>query len=98
MFGKKWTSALLATALMIPLPAFAAQGTSQAAGQASGQATADAAKQAVVQPADVVLSGGAVYTVDRNRNWAQAVAIRGGEIVYVGTDEGAKAYIGKVRR
>ncbi|MGF9796998.1 amidohydrolase [Brevibacillus agri] len=95
MFGKKWTSALLATALMIPLPAFAAQGTSQAAGQASGQATADAAKQAVVQPADVVLSGGAVYTVDRNRNWAQAVAIRGGEIVYVGTDEGAKAYIGK---
>ncbi|MGG1658302.1 amidohydrolase [Brevibacillus sp. NRS-1366] len=84
MFGKKWTSALLVTALMSPLSAFA-QGTTQAAGPAPGQAVA----------ADLVLSNGAVYTVDRNRNWAQAVAIRGDQIVYVGSDEGAKKYIGK---
>lgn len=83
--GKKLTSLLLAAALMSPLSAFA-QGTTPAAGQASGKA--------VTQAADVVLSNGAVYTVDRNRNWAQAVAIRGGEIVYVGSDEGAKKYIG----
>lgn len=87
MFGKKWTSVLLVTALMSPMSAFA-QGTTQAAGQVPGQA-------AVTQTADVVLSNGAVYTVDRNRNWAQAVAIRGDQIVYVGSDEGAKKYIGK---
>jgi predicted amidohydrolase YtcJ len=36
--------------------------------------------------ADLVLHGGVVYTVDRPRSRAQAVAVRGGEIVLVGTD------------
>ncbi len=75
MFGKKLTSVLLATALMCPMSAFAAQGTKQ--------------------PADVVFSNGAVYTVDKKSSWAEAVAVRGDKIVYVGTDEGAKAFIGK---
>jgi len=36
--------------------------------------------------ADLVLRGGAVYTVDAARSWATAVAIRNGRIVFVGTD------------
>ena len=37
--------------------------------------------------ADLVLRGGAVYTVDAARSWAQAVAVRDGVIVAVGADE-----------
>src|SRR5262249_22996509 len=37
------------------------------------------------RPADLVLTGGAVYTVDAARTWAQAVAISGGRIAAVGT-------------
>ena len=37
------------------------------------------------QPADWVLRGGAVYTVDAARSWAEAVAVADGKIVYVGT-------------
>ena len=39
------------------------------------------------QPADLVLRGGAVYTVDAARSWAQAVAVRDGRIVAAGSDE-----------
>jgi predicted amidohydrolase YtcJ len=35
---------------------------------------------------DLVLRGGAVYTVDAARSWASAIGIRGGRIVYVGGD------------
>ena len=45
-------------------------------------------------PADRVFLGGAVYTVDAERSWAEAVAIRDGAIVYVGDDAGAEAQIG----
>ena len=43
--------------------------------------------------ADLVLKSGAIYTVDGARSWAQAVAIRAGRIVYVGTDRGVTAYV-----
>ncbi|MGZ5349222.1 MAG: amidohydrolase [Actinomycetota bacterium] len=36
--------------------------------------------------ADLIFVNGAVYTVDAARSWAQAVAVRGGRIVAVGTD------------
>jgi predicted amidohydrolase YtcJ len=45
-------------------------------------------------PADLVLTGGAVYTMGAARSWAQAVAIRDGRIAYVGTDVGARAFVG----
>lgn len=45
-------------------------------------------------PADIVFENGAVYTVDGARSWAQAVAVAGGRIVFVGTDAAAKAWIG----
>src|SRR3984957_6527420 len=45
-------------------------------------------------PADLVLRGGVVYQVDAARSWAQAVAVRDGLIVAVGTDAQASALIG----
>ena len=50
------------------------------------------------QPADVVFRRGAVYTVDAARSWAEAVAIRAGRIVYVGTDAGLAPWIGPQTR
>ncbi len=47
------------------------------------------------EPADLVLTNGAVYAVDAVRSWAQAVAIRDGRIVYVGADAGAEPYVGE---
>lgn len=40
-------------------------------------------------PADTVILHAAVYTVDPERPWADAVAIRDGEIVFVGSGDGA---------
>jgi len=45
-------------------------------------------------PADLVLRGAAVYTMDAARSWAQAVAVRGGKIVFVGSDAAARGWIG----
>jgi predicted amidohydrolase YtcJ len=56
----------------------------------NGVATAHAPPAA----ADLALRNGAVYTVDGARSWAQAVAIRAGRIVYVGTDGGLASYRG----
>ncbi len=44
--------------------------------------------------AELALTGGAIYTVDGARSWAQAIAISDGRIVYVGTDKDAQAHIG----
>lgn len=46
------------------------------------------------EPADTVLQNGYVYTVDASDSVRQAVAVRGGKIVYVGSDEGTDAFIG----
>ncbi len=53
---------------------------------AEGEPAADAA--------DYVLTNGKVYTVDHEQPWAQAVAVKGTDIVYVGDDEGAGKFIG----
>jgi predicted amidohydrolase YtcJ len=45
-------------------------------------------------PADVVFRGGAVYAVDPARTWAEAIAVKGGRIVSVGTDESVADLIG----
>ena len=45
-------------------------------------------------PAELVLTHGAVYTVDGPRSWAEAVAVSGGRIVFVGTAAAAKPWIG----
>ena len=47
-----------------------------------------------VQPADVVYENGYVYTVDASDSVQHALAVRDGEIVYVGDDAGVKGFIG----
>ena len=56
------------------------------------------APAATEKPADLVLKNGAVYTMDASRSWAEAVAVRGGRIAYVGTSEGARAFTGPSTR
>lgn len=56
----------------------------------TGAATATAAVSA-----DTVFYRGFIYTVDSRNTVRQAIAIRGGRIVYVGTNVGVRPYIGK---
>jgi hypothetical protein len=46
------------------------------------------------ESADTVFRHGAVYTVENDQPWAQAVAVKGEHIVFVGTDSDASSYIG----
>ncbi len=50
--------------------------------------------QACSDTADSVYRNGRVYTVDDSRPWAQALAIEGERLVFVGDDEGVEKYIG----
>jgi predicted amidohydrolase YtcJ len=50
---------------------------------------------AAIEPADTVALNGKIYTVNEKQPWAEAVAIRGTDIVYVGDNVGARAFIGK---
>jgi predicted amidohydrolase YtcJ len=64
----------------------------------SGLALAALAAAPAPKPADLILTGGFVYTMDAARSSAEAVAVRGGRIVYVGTPSGAKAFRGNTTR
>ncbi|MFB3765990.1 MAG: amidohydrolase [Methanotrichaceae archaeon] len=61
-------------------------------------ATATDTAKPLSRAADMVLLNGTVYTVNTNTSWdqhpLQALAISGKRIVYVGDNEGARAYIG----
>ncbi|MBV8468456.1 MAG: amidohydrolase [Burkholderiaceae bacterium] len=46
------------------------------------------------EPADTVFMHGDVYTVDAKNSRAQAVAVRDGRIVFVGSDRKAQAFVG----
>lgn len=48
--------------------------------------------------ADLALTGGKIYTVDGGRSWAEAVAIKDGRIVFVGSNDDAEAHIGRDTR
>jgi predicted amidohydrolase YtcJ len=50
------------------------------------------------KPADIVLTGGAVHTVDAARSRARAVAVRGGRIVAVGDERRVKTHVGPSTR
>jgi predicted amidohydrolase YtcJ len=52
------------------------------------------ARQSSHKAADLVFRNGAVYTLDAARTWAEAVAVSGGRIVYVGADRGVADWIG----
>lgn len=44
------------------------------------------------QAADFVFTNARIYTLDPGQEWAEAVAIRGNEIIYVGDNAGAAAF------
>lgn len=46
------------------------------------------------EKADTILVNGTVYTVDENRPTAEAIAIKDGKILYVGSNDSAKMYAG----
>jgi len=46
------------------------------------------------KPADTVFTHGFIYTVDGRHSVAQAVAVRDGVIVFVGSNAGARAFLG----
>jgi predicted amidohydrolase YtcJ len=50
------------------------------------------------QPAELVLVGGAIMTMDPAQPTATAVAVRAGKIAYVGDDAGARAWMGPETR
>ncbi len=54
---------------------------------------ADAA-EAEERMADAVYHTGKIYTVNADQPWAQAVAIRDGKIMYVGSDDAVRIHIG----
>ena len=47
-------------------------------------------------PPDLVLQNASVYTLDAGRSWAQAVAIRDGRIVAVGSDDEVGRFIANI--
>ena len=54
----------------------------------------DSVRRGADGPADLLLRGGAVYTVDAPRSWATAVGVKGGRIIYVGSDSVPGGMIG----
>lgn len=58
-------------------------------------ATALAAQQ---QPADLVVLNGRIYTADGTRPLVDAMAVRGGRVIFVGDRAGARALIGSATR
>ena len=55
-------------------------------------------KQQTSEQADLVIHNARVYTVDQQRPWADAVAIKGDRIAWVGDESAAKAKIGPSTR
>ena len=52
------------------------------------------AQDAVIDAADRVLLNAAVYTVNAEQPWAEAVAIMDGRIAFIGTDDEVTAFVG----
>src|SRR3954454_19472966 len=61
---------------------------------AAGVALGAAAPAQAASPADTVLRNGYVYTVDAHDSVKQAVAVRDGKIVFVGSDRAVRGFIG----
>lgn len=48
-----------------------------------------------LEPADIVLLNGGIYTVDTERRWVEAVAVRDGMIVSAGDNTSISGYVGQ---
>ncbi len=52
----------------------------------------------LVDDANYVLTNGKVYTVNEKQPWAEAVAVQGNKIVFVGSSKDVESFIGKDTR
>lgn len=79
-----------------PNPTAQNEATTNADNPGTVDETSDADGDAAVgvEPADTVFTGGRVYTVNDGQPWAEAVAVKGNKIVFVGDVEGVKKHIG----
>lgn len=50
------------------------------------------------KPADLVVRGARIYTVDAVRSWAEALAVKGGRLTFVGPDTAVEGWIGPATR
>ena len=91
-----WFSLLVLFAILVPLGlAGCKSGEDKAVTEkASNQAMKEQAAQPESQKANYVFTNGKVYTVNPDQEWAQAVAVTGNKISFVGDDEGAVELIG----
>lgn len=53
---------------------------------------------AALEGADVVFKNGQIYTVNERQPRAEAVAVKGGRIIFVGSNAGVKKYVGRETR
>lgn len=61
----------------------------------TAEPTAEPVAEPAADAADLVLTNGTIQTMVSEDDTAEAVAVKNGEIVYVGTSEGVKEYIGE---
>ncbi|MCB2098546.1 MAG: amidohydrolase family protein [Parvularculaceae bacterium] len=50
------------------------------------------------EPADYILTNGVIYTANKDRNFAGALALRGDEILYAGDAAGVRKYVGETTK
>jgi len=55
-------------------------------------------KHHLVNEASLLIRNGRIYTVDKRRSWAQALAVDGDKIVFVGTNKKAEEYAGPMTK
>jgi predicted amidohydrolase YtcJ len=53
---------------------------------------------ATIEPADIVFKNGNIYTVSKHQPHAEAIAVKGDRIVFVGSNKDAQKYVGSKTR
>lgn len=100
MFGSNWSgffalSTSLVAGLTISASSVLALPFVHTGAAEAEPATEDLAyKTPIPEAADIVFRNGAICTMDPARSWCQAVVIKRGRIVFVGSDEKVKPWIG----
>ncbi len=79
--------------LILLLALFFLTGCSNEMESLAGCSTTTVSAETSSKVADTVLTNGIIYTADDANSCAETIAIAGGEIIYVGSMEGIKAYV-----
>ena len=61
----------------------------------SGCSRTDTTISVSTNVSDVVLTNGKIYTVDSKQPWAEAIAVKGNKIVFVGASKDAEKFTRK---